>query len=210
MDRYKEPGARNVCDGDWTALSNLMLQCRNHAARRSNHVAEPDRVHLGRTAIAQYDEFGYPLRRTHYADGSGSLIRRNEDHLLRPERARSTGNLMSSHHIGSRGGEWIRFHERNMLAGAGMQNDLRTMLLECVSEQIGIANVTDNQMMGDHQYVGIRCKLVKSGLGDIQQSQTLYRNSPYGAGKRRTDVARRAGDEDTLSLYQWSNREVVK
>src|ERR1700751_4150998 len=111
MERYKEPGASNVCDSDWSALGNLMLQRRNYAARRSNHVAEPDRVHLGETAIAQYDEFGYPLRRTHNADWGDGLIRRDEDHLLRPERAGSPGNLMSSHHVGSRSSEWVRFHE---------------------------------------------------------------------------------------------------
>jgi hypothetical protein len=97
-----------------------------------------------------------------------------------------------------------------MLASAGMQNDLRTMLLECVSEQIGIADVADNQIMGDRQCAGIRCKLVKSGLSDIQQNQTLGRKSAYGAGKRRADEACSTRDEDTLSLYQWSNRGVVK
>src|ERR1700761_3281036 len=97
-----------------------------------------------------------------------------------------------------------------MFAGAGMHNDLRTMLLECASERISIADVADNQIMGDRQCAGIRCKLVKSGLGDIQQNQTLGRKSAYGAGKRGADETSSTCDEDTLSLYRWSNRGVVR
>src|SRR5580704_13864616 len=96
-----------------------------------------------------------------------------------------------------------------MLASAGMQNDLRAMLLECVSEQIGIADVADNQVMGDPD-IKIRCELVKPRLGDIQQNQTLGRKSAYGSCKCGADEACSTRDEDTLSLYQWPNRGVVK
>src|SRR6185437_2710642 len=109
---------------------DLACKRRSDAARRPQHIAQPERDESIRIAIACPEDnlFAYSLGRTHDADGIDSLVCREKNKTRHTRTLYGFHECMCAKGVGFRCCKCVRLHEWHMFKGRGVEDDLGGML----------------------------------------------------------------------------------
>ena len=123
---------RGIGDGNRPAVADLLLEDRHDAAGRAQDVAEADhgeprgRLLRERVDVALGDLLGGP----HDAGGTNRLVGGDHDEAQHAVTVGQVGHALGAQHVVSDRLADVRFHQRHVLVGGGVEDDFGAMLLE--------------------------------------------------------------------------------
>src|ERR1019366_4696382 len=141
-------GHFRVSDGDGLVLTDLFLEERNHAAVRSEDIAEPDGHAAQPVAGPGWEnQFSHPLGAAHDVSRVHRLVGRNHHEgrairtLRHVQQRQQAENVVADRlfHVG--------FHYGHVLVGGDMENDLDPVGQEYFAHALRVAEVGDTKYL---------------------------------------------------------------
>ena len=213
-----------VGDGDRAAAADLLLEDRNHAPGRAEHVSEPNHgVACGRLLRERVDvSLGDLLGDAHDAGGMDRLVRGDEHEVLGVELVGQIGDAAGAEDVVLDGLADVAFHQRDVLVGSGMEDDGGAKTVEDQPHPGGVADVADAavdlgfarlvpELAIDGEDAVLTAADEDQGLGMEVQHLAAYLGSdaPPGAGDQNGAVRQETADGVGVQLDGLAPQEVV-
>src|SRR5215216_523815 len=148
---------------------------RNHAPPAPQHVPKPNRsikrlrVLLGRRA---HEHLRKALGRPHDVYGVNSLIGRDVNELLRPELPGSARHDQGTANIVGDGLGGVQFHERDVLVGGGVEDQMGPEAVEEGAGLLRVRHVAHHQLAAREARAGeLLVQIVEGALVAVEEDQ---------------------------------------
>ena len=130
---------RRIGDCDWASQGDLLGKDLGHAVSRSQNVTQAQ----DRAARVEYNLFSDPLGGAHDRSWFDRFIS-GEQYHPRPMRGRRPDQGLGTEDVVGHGCQRMRFHERYMLEGGGMEDDARLVSRENLIQQRTVGHIAQD------------------------------------------------------------------
>src|SRR5581483_4615919 len=178
-DRHEVARHLRVGDADRAAALDLAAEDRDHAPRRAEDVAEPDGDEAGRDvparAVGLDDPLAERLRLAHHRLRVDCLVGRDEDEPLDAELDRDLGHHLRRERVVANRLERVGLHQRDVLVGGGVEDDVRRVPLEHAAHALPVAGVREHRHARGEPALGdeLALDLEQRRLGLVDEDQPL-------------------------------------
>ncbi|EEF93558.1 hypothetical protein CATMIT_01810, partial [Catenibacterium mitsuokai DSM 15897] len=142
-DGHEEAGHFRVGHGDRAAGADLLAEQRHHAAGRVEHVAEAHGDEAGLALVGQglAGHLGQTLGRAEHVDRVDRLVGGDQHEGADPGRAAGAGDGFGGQHVVAHRFAQLRFQQRHLLVGGGVEGGVGFGQLERVFDHRAVAAV---------------------------------------------------------------------
>ena len=209
---HEEARDGGVRDRHRAAPLDLFAETGDDRAVRPQNVAEARRDELRTPADPPAADglperldidLGHALRSPHHIGRVHGLVGRDHHHLLHAVAQAEVGDIARSGDVGQHRLAGILLHERHVLVGRSVEDDLRTVGRKCVVEPLGHADIADHRGEGQTgmALLEFEADVVHRRLGIVEEHEPPHAE----AGQLRTDRAGSARDENRPSAHPFAD-----
>ena len=206
-DRHEIPTHFGIGDRHRTAGGDLPPEQRDHAAPAAEDVAEPDGGKSGVLMAAVHvldEQLGNPFGRSHDAGRVNRLVGRNHDESFGPMATGGFRHCFRTEHIVLHRFRRLRFHQRHMLVGCGMEYNLRPKTFEYLADSHGIAHIGNDRRCEQFRIFAPQflVNFVNAVFTFTEQQESRRRLLGNLPAQFRSNGASRTGDHHTFILHE--------
>jgi len=210
-DRHEVPRHLRMRHRDRAASLDLLAEQRDDASPAAQHVAESNRRERGPAdrVLALHDHLGRALACPHHIGRVDRLVRRDHDEAFDFVLVRQFDEIPGAQYVVLHRFDGLKLHERHMLVGSGMEDNMRAIRLEQMPEASGVLDIRDDRMQMDIQIPELAAELgldlIDAVLAATDQYQCVRLEIHDLAAQLRADRASRTGHHHDSALQIISN-----